>query len=82
MGILDKLLGRGRSATKAGLEADVALEQAECPHVALVPKWDSAADIGIEAKASHYDCGVCGGSFTPTEAAELRATEAERIRHE
>ena len=78
MGFLDKLFRRGPGAEAEGLH-DEALEQAKCPHVALVPMWANADDIGHEKMASRYDCGTCGSSFTPDEAHELRATEAARI---
>ena len=78
MGFLDKLFRRGPGGKAEGLHDD-ALEQAKCPHVALVPMWANADDIGHEKMASRYDCGTCGSSFTPDEAHELRATEAARI---
>ena len=79
MGFLDKLFKRGPGGEAEGLHADVPIEQAECPHVALVPKWDEPDDIGHEDKASRFDCGTCGATFTPAEAQHLRETEAERI---
>lgn len=79
MGFLDKLFRRGDDAEAEGLHAADPVEQAECPHVTLVPMWDNADDIGHENKASHFDCGTCGSTFTPDEARHLRETEAERI---
>ncbi len=79
MGFLDKLFKRGPGGEAEGLHADVPIEQEECPHVALVPKWDEPDDMGHEDKASRFDCGTCGGTFTPEEARHLRETEAERI---
>ena len=79
MGFLDKLFKRGPGGEAEGLHADVPIEQEECPHVALVPKWDEPDDIGHEDKASRFDCGTCGATFTPAEAHHLRETEAERI---
>ena len=79
MGFLDKLFKRGEASEAAGIHADVPAERDECPHTNLVPKWDEADDIGHENKASHFDCGTCGATFTPAEAKELRETEAERI---
>lgn len=76
MGFLGKLLGRDSSANDDAPPPD---EQVECPHVVLVPKWDDAADIGVEARATHFDCATCGSSFAPEVATELRATTAERI---
>lgn len=51
----------------------------QCPHVTLVPHWDSAADMGHEDRASSYKCDSCGNTFQPAEARELRRTEAERL---
>lgn len=48
------------------------IEKPPCPHAALVPRWDAAADIGVEAKATRYLCDACHEEFTPAEAAELR----------
>ncbi len=82
MGFLDKLFGRGEdidASDASGIHADVPIEREECPHTNLVPKWDKPEDIGHEDKASHFDCGTCGGTFNPAEAQELRETEAERI---
>ncbi|MCY4391025.1 MAG: hypothetical protein OXE43_03115 [Chloroflexi bacterium] len=78
MGFLDKLFRRGPGGEAEGIHDDP-VEQGECPHVALVPMWDNADDIGHEDKASRYDCGTCGSSFTPDEAHHLRETEAARI---
>jgi hypothetical protein len=52
----------------------------ECPHVALLPHWDDPNDMGHEDRASSFRCQACSQVFTPAEARELRATEAERIR--
>ena len=79
MGFLDRLLKRGGASEAGGLHADVPVERDECPHTNLVPKWDEAGDIGHEDRASRFDCGTCGATFTPAEAQELRETEAERI---
>ena len=51
-----------------------------CLHVSLVPQWDALTDMGAEAKASSWKCAVCGETFTPTAANELRAHEAERLK--
>ncbi len=79
MGFLDKLLRRSSSASDEGLKPGEQIEHAECLHVTLAPQWDEAADIGIEAKAAHFNCATCGSSFTPEATAELRATTAARI---
>lgn len=79
MGLLDKLFKRGGASEAEGIHAEVPIEREECPHTNLVPKWDEPDDIGHEDRASHFDCGTCGATFTPAEAQELRETEAERI---
>lgn len=58
------------------------VEARECPHVTLVPRWGSAADIGIEDRASAYLCDSCKRTFEPQEARALRSSEAERLRQE
>ncbi len=57
-------------------------EPAPCPHVALEPHWDSAADMGIEDRASRYTCIACGTVFSPDEVRRMRASEAERLKKE
>jgi hypothetical protein len=54
-------------------------DQPECPHVALVPRWDEPDDIGIEARASSYLCQSCGETFTPSQVRSLRASELARL---
>ena len=51
-----------------------------CPHVALVPRWDSAGDIGKSEKVSSFICEGCQASFSREEGEQLQATEAERVR--
>jgi hypothetical protein len=63
-----------------GKKKDVAvIEKPPCPHAALVPRWDTAADIGVEAKATRYLCDACHKEFTPEEAAELRSGIKDRL---
>ena len=76
MGFLDKL--RVHKSTPAAPEAADALP---CVHVALSPRWDDLADMGVEAKASAWTCGACNETFTPAQANELRASEAERLKN-
>lgn len=74
MGFLSKLKGRKN-------EPEIATkEQQPCLHVALAPQWDSAAEMGIERKASAWICGACGEKFSPAEAQTLRETEATRLK--
>lgn len=76
MGLLDRLFGRGRSAT-ADAEmmesgSDGSLEDV-CTHKALAPRWEDPDDMGVDDKATSWYCQSCDTSFTPAEAAELRA---------
>jgi hypothetical protein len=64
----------GNAATQAPQE------EVSCLHTALVPKWGMPSDMGDEGKASAWVCSVCGGTFTPDEARELRASESERVK--
>ena len=53
-----------------------------CPHTTLTPRWDSVADMGNDAKVTSYTCQGCTQAFTSAEGRALRATEAERLRHD
>jgi hypothetical protein len=75
MGLFDKLFGGSRERTSSA----AVLEAPPCPHVTLVPHWDSPADMGINDKASSFACEACGQSFTPEQARELRETAADRL---
>jgi hypothetical protein len=55
-------------------------EAPECMHVTLIPRWESADDIGKEDRASKYTCDTCGAEFARADAQELRRTEAERVK--
>lgn len=81
MGILDRIFNRGESATKEPPEAEETSNR-ECLHVSLMPYWDEPGDMGDESKASRFECASCGSTFTPAEAEHLRATEAQRVRHQ
>jgi hypothetical protein len=74
MTLLDRLFRRTTPA------APPPLASVPCPHVSLVPKWDSVADMGQEDKAIGYTCDTCDQTFTPAEARALRQTEAARLR--
>lgn len=81
MSWLDRLVHPRQS--RSG-KRDVMLAPAQprsCPHVTLFPRWDSVADVGHEARATSYHCDGCGSDFSPADAAQLRSTEAERIRY-
>jgi hypothetical protein len=51
-----------------------------CPHVSLLPRWESVADMGDDSKASGFDCQSCGAHFTPQEGHALRQSEGERVK--
>jgi hypothetical protein len=54
-------------------------EPVVCEHVTLIPRWDSADDMGKQDRASMFRCESCGQEFNPAEATRLRATEAARV---
>ncbi len=76
MGFLDKLLGREK---RPQTEQAAASEQ-QCPHTALVPRWDSAEDMGKMERVSRYVCESCQRSFSREEGEAMRAEETERLR--
>lgn len=73
MRVLDKLLHREKP------EPAVAAASVPCPHITLVPKWDSVADMGREDRVSSFTCESCQMGFTAAEGKALRANEAERV---
>ena len=75
MSFLSRLFGRSKMKP-----ADEQSPKVECFHTVLAAKWDSAQDIGVEDRASRFECTVCNQSFTPDEARGLRDTLAERMR--
>jgi len=76
MRFLRRLFGRSEERPAGGEEAAGPV----CPHVTLVPRWDSADDIGKPEKVSSFICEACETSFSREEGDRLRATEAERVR--
>jgi hypothetical protein len=38
----------------------VHVEAPPCPHTAIAPRWDNAADMGKHDKISCYVCTACG----------------------
>jgi transposase-like protein len=77
MGFLDRL--RGRKSTSATAQAHP--PPPDCPHTALVPHWDDAADMGKEDKITSYKCEACQDTFSHEEGERLKAAEADRVRH-
>lgn len=69
MGLLDRLLSR--KANEKSEQAEVATPS--CLHPTLGPRWDAAADLGDESKATSYRCQGCGETFTREEAEQIRA---------
>ena len=74
MASLRRLFGRSRPA-----EAEPRVEAPSCTHLVLPPRWESAEDIGNEAKASGFTCAACGATFSPEEAARMRASSAQGL---
>ena len=75
MGLLSKLMGRPETAEPEQEQISVT-----CPHLALVPRWDSADDIGHEERATSFHCESCGRDFSAAEMRALRSSEGERLR--
>lgn len=75
MGLLSKLRGGDSNAATETVEAP------PCPHVSLLPRWDSIEDMGDDDKAVSFTCEACGEVFDPARARMLRASEADRIRN-
>lgn len=73
MSFFKNLLRRGQ-----GREAEE--PEVACPHVVLVPQWDSAADMGKTDKVARYTCQSCNSPFSLEEGQRLMAEEAERVR--
>lgn len=77
MGLLDKLFGRKKDAEPEASEAAVATE---CPHTALVPRWDQAEDMGKDDRISRYVCEACQREFSSEEGARILAEEESRLK--
>lgn len=56
------------------------LADGSCPHTALVPGWDSVADMGHEERSTGYTCEACQQQFTAEAGRVLQQTEAARLR--
>lgn len=78
MGFLDRLFGRKDG--KAGTHEEQPTETVECPHAAVTPRWDSAADMGKMDLVSAYVCEACGARFSREEGETLGASAADRLR--
>lgn len=78
MGFLNKLFGKGESATMAGQPETTTT----CLHTSLTGRWDSVEDMGNENKVTGWSCQSCGQTFTPAEGRALRRSEADRVKQE
>jgi hypothetical protein len=58
------------------------LAEVECPHTALMGRWDSVDDMGKEDKITTFVCDACHQSFTPEEGRALRLSTADRLHTE
>lgn len=67
MSILSKIFGG--APTRDGVASEAPTP--ECAHGALVPRWDSAEDMGKSDRISYYLCEGCGVNLSPLEAAAL-----------
>ena len=76
---LRSLFGRRKEEPVAEAPEDTTIS---CPHTALIPRWDNPEDMGKEDRASRFYCEACGQTFSPEETQALRATEAERLKHD
>jgi nitrite reductase/ring-hydroxylating ferredoxin subunit len=80
MGFLDKLFSRkGENQAPVPADQQPAVE-AECPHTAVTPRWDSGADMGKTDLVSAYVCEACGARFSREEGEGLTAGAADRLR--
>lgn len=77
MGFLDSLFRR--KGADAPAEEAPAVAQ-ECPHAAVTPRWESAADMGKTELVSAYVCEACHETFSREEGDHLVASAAERLR--
>jgi len=82
MGFLDRLFGRKGAEGAPTKEKTIEEATAEkgCPHAAVTPRWDSAADMGKTELVSSYVCESCGATFSREEGSGLVASAADRLR--
>jgi hypothetical protein len=69
------LFGRKKSQQQTLLQ-----DKPACLHMGLTARWDSVDDMGNEDKATSYVCVTCNAEFTPDEAREIRASQADQLR--
>jgi hypothetical protein len=76
MGLLS-IFGHKRESPNAVTSDDDA-----CPHLALVPRWDSVNDMGKPEKITSYICDGCHAPFSREEGERSRAEGIEHLRQE
>jgi hypothetical protein len=80
VGFLDKIFGRKGDKEAPVAERPSASAAVDCPHAAVTPRWDNAADMGKKELVSAYVCESCGGRFSREEGETLGVAAADRIR--
>lgn len=65
MGLLDRFTKR-----KEEVVATVSAPP-QCPHTALVPRWDNLEDMGKPDLVSHYYCEGCSSTFSRMEGERI-----------
>lgn len=75
MGILSRIFGRKSDAPAAEAELSD-----DCPHAALVPKWDNPDEVGKTDKVSRYVCESCSEVISPEDGQRMISAAAERVR--
>lgn len=63
MSVLTKLFGRNDHGT--------ATDDIACPHMALIPRWESVDDMGKMERATGFHCEACGSTFSGEEGRRL-----------
>jgi hypothetical protein len=81
VGILKKVFSKSEPENEQTTAAEPVAEEErpECMHGVLVARWDNAADLGDQEKASSFTCEACGSTFSPEEARVLRESLADRL---
>lgn len=73
------LLSSLRSLFRSG-GGDAPVTQRECLHGTLFARWDEAADMGDESKATEFICSSCDEHFSPDMATDVRRRAVERLK--
>jgi len=78
MGLLSRLFGRNEEKPAA----EAAAPEPTCPHAALIPRWDSADDIGKSDRISFYVCESCKSTFSRYDGDRIITKAADSVRIE